>query len=205
MPSGFPPQSPHALHSMPERIQQCLPRSSLIALPPVFPPPVPKCSNGSLDRPDPRPPSDDRDWGEAHPADTFLRCSLPPLFLDPAFLSAFPPVPPALLSYLAAPGLATSSASISFHSSFQNCYPSARSISLAVLIAPSSALINGSLTPSVIGDRPSHAIYGLVSTVGDIVQLSRGRNDNDISSHSSGAGGWDLLHSATLLERANLC
>jgi hypothetical protein len=29
------------------------------------------------------------------------------------------------------------------------------------LIAPLSALINGSLWPSVIGDRPSHSIYGL--------------------------------------------
>jgi hypothetical protein len=59
-----------------------------------------------------------------------------PLFSDPAFLSVFPPVPPALLSYPAAPGPATSPASMSVHSSFQNCYASSRSISLAVLIAP---------------------------------------------------------------------
>jgi hypothetical protein len=54
---------------------------------------------------------------------------------------------------------------MSVHSSFQNCYASRRSISLAVLIAPSSALITGSLTPSVIGDRPSHPVYGLISSV----------------------------------------
>jgi len=65
------------------------------------------------------------------------------LISDPAFLSAFPPVPPALLSYPAAPDPATSCASMSVHSSFQNCYASSRSISLAVLIAPSSALIPG--------------------------------------------------------------
>src|SRR5579864_425338 len=136
MPSVSPPQSPPALHSMPEKIQQCPPASSAIALPPAFPPPVPKCSNGSLGRPDPHPPSDGPDWGEARPADAFLRRSLLPLFSDPAFLSAFPPVPPALLSYPAAPGPVTSSASMSVHSFFQNCYASARSISLAVLIAP---------------------------------------------------------------------
>jgi hypothetical protein len=33
------------------------------------------------------------------------------------------------------------------------------------LIAPSSALIIGSLTPSVIGDRPSHPIYGLLTFI----------------------------------------
>jgi hypothetical protein len=54
---------------------------------------------------------------------------------------------------------------MSVHSSFQNCYASRRSISLAVLIAPSSALITSSLTPSVIGDRPSHPVYGLISSV----------------------------------------
>ena len=105
-----------------------------------------------------------RDWGEAHRADAFLRRSVLPPFSDPAFLSARPPVPPALLSYPAAPDPATASASMSVHSSFQNCYASSRSISLTVLIAPSSALINGSLTPSVIGDRPSHPIYRLTVT-----------------------------------------
>src|ERR1017187_2737394 len=165
MPSVSPPPPPHAPHSTLGKRWPNPPVSSAIALPPAFPPPVPKCSNGSLGRPDLRPPSDGRDWGEAHRSDAFLRRSLLPPFSDPAFPSAFPPVPPALLSYPAAPGPATSSASMSVHSSFQNCYASSRSISLAVLIAPSSALITGSLTPSVIGDRPSHPIYRLIAEV----------------------------------------
>src|SRR5882762_370412 len=133
--------------------------SSAPVLPPGFLPPNPKCSNGSIGLPDPLPPSDDRDWGEAHLADALLRRWLLPPFSNPAFPSAFPPLPPALPSYPAAPGPATSPASMAVHSSFQNCYASSRSISLAVVIAPSSALITGSLTPSVIGDRP-HPIYG---------------------------------------------
>src|SRR5580692_11279987 len=159
MPSVSPPQSPPAPHSMPERIQQCPPASYATVLPPEFPPPDPECSSCSIGRPDLRPPSDGRDWGEAHRADAFLRHSLLPLFSDAAFLSAFPPVPPALLSYPAAPSLVTSPASMSVHSSLQNCYAASRSISLSIVIAPSSALITGSLTPSVIGDRPSHPIY----------------------------------------------
>src|SRR5271169_3431679 len=158
MPSVSPPPPPHVSHSTLGKRRQNPPASSATVLPPAFLPPVPKCSNGSLGRPDLRPPSDGRDWGEAHRADAFLRRSLLPLFSDPAFLSAFPPVPPVLLSYPAAPGPATSSASMSVHSSFENCYASPRSISLSVVIAPSSALITGSLTPSVIGDRPSHPI-----------------------------------------------
>ena len=39
-----------------------------------------------------------------------------------------------------------------------------RSIFLGVLIAPQSALITGSLTPSVIGGRPSHPIYRVERT-----------------------------------------
>src|ERR1700722_2770160 len=159
MPSVSPPQSPPAPHSMPERIQQCPPASYATVLPPEFPPPDPECSSCSIGRPDLRPPSDDRDWGAAHRADAFPRHSLLPLFSDAAFLSAFPPVPPALLSYPAAPSLVTSPASMSVHSSLQNCYAASRSISLSIVIAPSSALITGSLTPSVIGDRPSHPIY----------------------------------------------
>src|SRR6266567_7661995 len=163
MPSVSPPRKPLAPHSMSERIRQCPAASYATVPPPAFPPPGPECSTGSIGLPDPRPPSDGRDWGEAHRADAFLRRSLLPPLSDPAFLSAFPPVPPALPSYPAAPGPATSSASMSVHSSFQNCYASSRSISLAVVIAPSSALITGSLTRSVIGDRPSHPIYGLVT------------------------------------------
>src|SRR5260370_9773063 len=86
-----------------------------------FPPPDPTHSSGSIGRPDPLPPSDGRDWGQALLADPLLHSLLPPLS-DPALLSAFPPVPPALLSYPAAPGPATSSVSMSVHSSFQNCY-----------------------------------------------------------------------------------
>src|SRR6202021_914720 len=48
---------------------------------------------------------------------------------------------------------------MSVHSSLQNCYAASRSISLSFVIAPSSALITGSLTPSVIGERPSPPIY----------------------------------------------
>jgi hypothetical protein len=58
-----------------------------------------------------------------------------PLFSDPAFPSAFPPVLPALPSYPAALGPATSPAWLSVHSFSQNCYASSRSMSLAVLIA----------------------------------------------------------------------
>jgi hypothetical protein len=47
---------------------------------------------------------------------------------------------------------------MSVHSSLQNCYAPSRSISLSTVIAPESALITGSLAPSVIGDRPSHPI-----------------------------------------------
>src|SRR6266436_10089168 len=165
MESASPPRKPLAPHSMPERIRQCAAASYATVPPPAFPPPDPECSSGSIGRPDLRPPSDRRDWGEAHRSEAFLRRSLLPPFSDPAFLSAFPPVPPALLSYPAAPGPATSSASMSVHSSFQNCYASSRSISLSTVIAPSSALIIGSLTPSVIGDRPSHPIYRLFSAV----------------------------------------
>src|SRR5216684_2163162 len=120
---------------MPQRIlQPPAPSSATVPLP-AFPLPDPKGSSGSIGRPDPRPPSDGRDWGEAHLADPLLHSLLPP-FSNPAFPSAWPPVPPALPSYPAAPSPATSSASRSVHSSFQNYYASSRSISLAVLIAP---------------------------------------------------------------------
>src|ERR1017187_4839365 len=139
---------------MPGRIRQRPAALSATVLPPAFPPPDPKCSNGSIGRPDPRPPSDGRDWGETLLADALLlRLPLPPS--DPAFPSVFPPVPPALPSYPATPDPASAPASLSVHSSLQNCYASSRSISLSTVIAPLSALITGSLTPSVIGDRPS--------------------------------------------------
>src|SRR6266852_9408404 len=136
MESASPPRKPLAPHSMPERIRQCAAASYATVPPPAFPPPDPECSSGSIGPPAPHPPSDDRDWGEAHLADALLRRSLLPPFSDPAFPSVFPPVLPALPSYPAAPGPVTSHASTSVHSSFQNCYASSRSISLAVLIAP---------------------------------------------------------------------
>src|SRR5712671_2494440 len=130
------PRKPLELHSMPERIPQCPPASNATVPPPAFPPPDPECSSCSIGPPDLHPPSDDRDWGEAHLDYAFLRRSLLRAFSDPAFPSVFPPVPPALPSYPAALGPATSPASLSVHSSFENCYASSKSISLAVLIAP---------------------------------------------------------------------
>src|SRR5580704_2004854 len=73
MPSVSPPQSPPAPHSTLGKMWPTPPASSAIAPPPAFPPPVPKCNNGSLGRPDLRLPSDGRDWGEAHRADAFFR------------------------------------------------------------------------------------------------------------------------------------
>src|SRR3989442_15800381 len=136
MPSVSPPRKPLAPHSMSEKIRQCPAASYATVPPPAFLPPGPECSSGSIGPPDPLPPSDGRDWGEAHLADALLRRSLLPPFSDPAFPSAFPPVPPALPSYPAAPGPATSPASMAVHSSFENCYASPRSISLSTVIAP---------------------------------------------------------------------
>src|SRR5260370_19461636 len=129
MPNVSPLPPLHAPHSAPGRRLHNPPRLSATVLPPAFLPLDPECSSGSIGHPDPRPPSGGPDWGEAHRAYAFLRRSVLPPFSDPAFLSAFPPVPPALLSYPAAPGPATSSASMSVHYSFENCYSSSRSLS----------------------------------------------------------------------------
>src|SRR5712691_10350506 len=86
MPSVSPLPQPHAPHSTPERRLQSPPALSVTVPPPAFPPPDPECSSGSIGRPDPRPPSDGRDWGEAHRSEAFLRHSLLPPFSDPAFL-----------------------------------------------------------------------------------------------------------------------
>src|SRR6266853_1733564 len=118
MVSVSPPRKPLELHSMPERIRQGPPASYATAPPPASPP------------------SDDRDWGEARLAYAFLRRSLLRAFSDPAFPSAFPPALPALPSYPAASDLAALPASMSLHSSFQNCYACSRSISLSTVIAP---------------------------------------------------------------------
>src|SRR5439155_27269471 len=136
MESVSPLRKPLESHSMPERIRQCPPASYATVPPPAFPPPDPECSSGSIGPPDPHPPSNDRDWGEAHLAHALLRGGLLPPFSDPAFPSVFPPVPPALPSCPAAPGPASSPALMPVHSSFENCYASSRSISLSIVIAP---------------------------------------------------------------------
>src|SRR3981189_3277501 len=53
-PSGrvSPPRPPHAPHSTLQRILQRPAASSASVLPPAFLPPDPKCSNGSIGRPD---------------------------------------------------------------------------------------------------------------------------------------------------------
>src|SRR5260370_27612697 len=102
------PRKPLELHSMPGRIRQDPPASYATVPPPAFPPPDPECSSCSIGPPDPHPPSDDRDWGEAHLAYAFLRRSLLRAFSDPAFPSGFPPVLPALPSSPAGFGLAAS-------------------------------------------------------------------------------------------------
>src|SRR5260370_16817107 len=99
MESASPPRKPLAPHSMPERIRQCAAASYATVPPPAFPPPDPECSSGSIGRPDLRPPSYGRDWGEPHRSQSFLRLSSLPPFSDPPFLSPFPPVPPPLLSH----------------------------------------------------------------------------------------------------------
>src|SRR5437879_13540871 len=95
---------------MPQRILKHPASSSATVLPPVSPPPDPKCSTGSIDRPDPRPPLDGRDWGEADLADALLLRWLLPLS-DPTFPSVSPPGPLAPPSYPAAPDPATFPAS----------------------------------------------------------------------------------------------
>src|SRR5438132_7911067 len=110
MESVSPPRKPLAPHSMPERIRQCAAASYATVPPPAFPPPDPECSSGSIGPPDPRPPSDGRDWAETHLADPLLLCSLP-LVSDRVSSSVSPPVPPALPSYPAALRPATSPAS----------------------------------------------------------------------------------------------
>src|ERR1700752_4856460 len=94
------------------------------------------------------------DWDSARLADPLLLGS-PKSTSAPAFLSVSPPAPPVLPWFLAALDAQLSLASLFVPSSWENWYSSSRSISLSVVIAPSSALITGSLTRSVIGDRPS--------------------------------------------------
>ena len=130
---------------------------SATVLRPAFLPPNQECSTDSSGLPDPLPPSDDLDWGQlCFACDFLLRSSIPPA--HPVFPSTFPGLPRVLLSHLAAPDLALSSASRLAHSAAKTCYASSRSISFSC-DCTLSALITASLTPSVIGDRPSHPIY----------------------------------------------
>src|SRR2546428_10534780 len=113
---------------MPGKTPQYLPASSATVLRPAFLPPSPKCSIDSSGLPDPLPPSDDLDWGPPwFPCDFLLRSSTPPA--HPVFPSTSPALPRVLLSHLAAPDLALSSASSLVHSAAQTCYASSRSIS----------------------------------------------------------------------------
>src|SRR5258707_8030288 len=106
---------------MPGRTPLHLPALSATVLRPAFLPPNQECSTDSSGPPDPLPPSVDLDWGPpCFPCDLLLRLSTPPA--HSVFPSTFPGPPRAPLSHLAAPGPATSSASMSVHSSFQNCY-----------------------------------------------------------------------------------
>src|ERR1035437_4753617 len=142
---------------MPGRTPLHLPALSATVLRPAFLPPNQECSTDSSGPPDPLPPSDDLDWGPpCFPCDFLLRSSTPPA--HSIFPSTFPGPPRVLLSHLAALDLALSSASRLVHSAAQTCYASSRSISFSC-DCTLSALITASLTPSVIGDRPSHPIW----------------------------------------------
>src|SRR5947207_11157549 len=69
------------------------------------------------------------------------------------------------LPYPSALGPATSPASMAVHTSFENCYPSSRSISLFTCDCTVECVDQGSSSPSLIGDRPSHPIYRLFTSV----------------------------------------
>src|SRR6476659_5341726 len=121
--------------SMPGRTPLHLPAWCATVPRPAFPPPNQECSTDSSGLPDPLPPSDDLDWGQlCFPCDFLLRSSTPPA--HPVFPSTSLGLPRVLLSHLAAPDRALSSASRLVHSAAKTCYASSRSISLAVLIAP---------------------------------------------------------------------
>src|SRR5215831_2612821 len=110
----------------------------------------PKCSNGSIGLPNPLPPSAGPDWSSVQAADPLL-LGLPALPSIPAFLSVSPPAPPVLPWVLAALGAELSPASLSVPSSWQTCYSFSRVDLLILRDCTTSALITGSLTPSVIG------------------------------------------------------
>src|SRR6516162_7068713 len=117
----------------------------------------PQCSSRSIGLPNPLPPSAGPDWDPAQLADPPL-LGAPASPSAPAFLSVSPPARPVLAWLLAALGAELSYASLSVPSSWQTCYSSSRVDLLILRDCTASALITGSLTPSVIGDRPSHPI-----------------------------------------------
>src|SRR5712691_3581383 len=141
---------------MPGKTPQYLPASSATVLRPAFLPPNPKCSTDSSGLPDPLPPSDDPDWGQpCFPCD----------FLLPRRhrrrIQFSPQLPQDFREYFFR---------ISLHRTsrfrpLQGWFTPLRR--LAMLLqgrspfscdCTLSALITASLTPSVIGDRPSHPI-----------------------------------------------
>src|ERR1700680_4922438 len=160
---------------MPGRTSLHLPALSATVLRPAFLPSSPKCSTDSSGLPDPLPPSDDPDWGQpCSPCDFLLGSSTPPV--HPVFPSTFPGLPRVLLSHLAAPDLAPSSASSLLHSAAKTCYAFSRSISFSC-DRTLSALITASLTPSVIGDRPSHPICSQQLSRGIILAMTKPQPD----------------------------
>src|SRR6516164_11490025 len=116
-----------------------------------------QCSSGSIGLPNPLPPSAGPDWDPAQLADPPL-LGAPASPSAPAFLSVSPPARLVLAWLLAALGAELSPAWLSVPSSWQTCYSSSRVDLLILRDCTASALITGSLTPSVIGDRPSHPI-----------------------------------------------
>src|SRR5215813_7532143 len=159
MGSASPLPSPPAPPARPGRTLRLLPPSSVAALRLASPLANPKCSSGSIGLPNPLPPSAAPDWDPAQFADPLLLGS-PTSPSPPAFLSVSPPAPPVLPWVLAALGAELAPASLSVPSSWETCYSSSR-VDLLILIlrdCTASALITGSLTRSVIGDRPSHPI-----------------------------------------------
>src|SRR5262249_34536177 len=97
------------------------------------------------------------DWDSAQFADPLLLGS-PTSPSAPAFHSVSLTARPVLAWALAALGAELSPALLSVPSSWQTCYSSSRVDLLILRDCTASALITGSLTPSVIGDRPSHTI-----------------------------------------------
>src|ERR1700676_2934179 len=133
MVSVSPPRKSLELHSMPERIRRDPPASYEVGPPPASPPPDPECSSCSIGPPDPH----HRQTIEIGAKLTSLRlfygtrcCELFRIQLFLQFSYQF------RQHFLRIPSEWASRASVSVHSSFQNCYACSRSISLSTVIAP---------------------------------------------------------------------